>query len=281
MKKENRAALIVDNRAMDALRWFPADRDLSYNDIVRTWYDTLYRMNIECDVLHAEALPERIDRYAMLVTPALYTASDGTTALLRSFVERGGVLVSSFRSFYADENLTMRQARLPYGLTDVFGVYHQEQSRPGKSTLRGLPIRYFEELLIPSADAEVERYEHPVWNRCAALSAHDFGKGRAWYVGCFCDGSILEDVFRRAADRAGIAEEDARFPVIVRKGALPDGRQLRFVLNYSETGSPCRCPRGGTELLTGRPVRSGEVLTLAPWGAAVLLSRAEPAPADE
>ena len=271
-KKENKIALIVDNRAMDALKWFPADKDLSYNDIVRGWYDTLYRMNLECDVLHAELLPERIDRYDMLVTPAFYTASDETTALLRAFVERGGVLVSSFRSFYADENLSMRHERLPYGLTDVFGVYHQEQSRPGKSRLRGLPIRYFEELLIPSSDTKAEFYEHPAWNRYAALTAHDFGRGRAWYIGCFCDPSVLTDVFREAADRAGITDEGAAFPVIVRRGILPDGRQVRFVLHYGEGESTYRCVYGGTELLTGRGFDAGETLTLGAWGAAVLVS---------
>ena len=271
MRKENKIALIVDNRSVDALNWFPADKDLSYNDIVRTWYDTLYRMNLECDVLHAEALPERIDRYDMVVTPALYTASDETTALLRTFVEAGGVLLSSFRSFYADENLKMRHGRLPYGLNDVFGVYHQEQSRPGKTTLRGLPIRYYEELLIPAEQTRAEHYEHPVWNRYAALSRHDYGKGSAWYIGCWCDLAILTDVFRRAADRAGIADEGASFPVIVRKGVLPDGRQVRFVLNYSEEESSYLCPGGCSDVLTGRPVHRGEAISLAPWGASVLV----------
>ena len=274
LRKENKIALIVDNRAMDALNWFPADKDLSYNDIVRAWYDTLYRMNLECDVLHAEDLPERIDRYDMIVTPALYVAPDGITALLREFVERGGVLVSSFRSFYADENLTMRHGRLPYGLNDVFGVYHQEQSRPGKSCLRGLPIRYYEELLIPSADTQAEYYEHPVWKRYAALSAHEYGKGRAWYVGCWCDASILTDVFRKAANRAGIADEGTAFPVIIRKGRLCDGRQVRFVLNYSEERHHYRCPGSGTDLLTGCPFAPGETLTLDAWGAAVLVPNA-------
>ena len=271
MKKQNKIALLVDNRAMDALTWFPVDKDLSYNDIVRGWYDTLYRMNLECDVLHVEALPERIDRYTMIVTPALYTASESTIALLRDFVNRGGVLVSSFRSFYADETLTMRHERLPYGMTDVFGVYHQEQSRPGKSSLRGLPIRYFEELLVPEEGTTVEHYEHPAWNRYAALSAHDFGRGRAWYVGCWCDASILTDVFRAAAARAGIPVEGTAFPVIIRKGVLPDGRLVRFVLNYREAESGYRCPCDGTDTLSSRPVCRGEALSIAPWGASVII----------
>ena len=230
-------------------------------------------MNLECDVLHVELLPERIQRYAMVVTPALYTVTEDTTALLRRFVEDGGVLVSSFRSFYADENLTMRHGRLPYGMTEVFGVYHQEQSRPGKSLLRGRPIRYYEELLIPAEDTEAECYEHPVWNRYAALSAHDWGKGRAWYVGCWCDPAVLTDVFREAAHRAGIGEESASFPLIVRKGLLPDGRELRFVLHYGEGEARYSCPWDGNDVLTGSSVGEGESLALGPWGGAVLLSR--------
>lgn len=271
IRKKNRIALIVDNRSMDALNWFPVDKNLSYNDIVRTWYDTLYRINLECDVLHTEQLPERIERYAMIVTPALYAVSERTTALLRMFVENGGVLVSSFRSFYADESLQMRRERLPYGLTDVFGVYHQEQTRPGKSTLRGLPIRYYEELLIPSEDCLTESYGHPVWNRYAALSSHAFGRGAAWYVGCFCDSSVLAGVFRKAAARAGVpADHNAVFPVIVRKGAMPDGRSIRFILNYSETPASFAAPQPGTELLTGRPVEKGAKLRLGAWDAAIV-----------
>lgn len=271
MKKSNQIALLVDNKAMDALTWFPVDKNLSYNDIVRGWYDTLYRMNLECDVLHAEALPERIDRYAMIVTPALYTVSDETTALLHAFVERGGVLVSSFRSFYADENLTMRHGRLPYGMSDVFGVYHQEQSRPGKSSLRGLPIRYYEELLIPDENTVAENYEHPVWKRYAALASHVYGKGLAWYVGCWCDPAVLADVFRKAAERAGIAMDGAVFPLIIRKGVLPDGQLVRFVLNFSEEENRYRSPCNGTDVLSDHTVLAGDVLPLAPWGVAIIV----------
>ena len=41
MKKQNAVALVVDNRSLTALEWFPIDRNLSYNDVVRWMYDNI------------------------------------------------------------------------------------------------------------------------------------------------------------------------------------------------------------------------------------------------
>ena len=73
MKKDNRTALVVDNHSLSAFKWFPIDKDLTYNDVVRWMYDSLYEMNIECDIVDINALEP--DRYDMIVTPALYCVS--------------------------------------------------------------------------------------------------------------------------------------------------------------------------------------------------------------
>ena len=79
MKKDNRTALVVDNHSLSAFKWFPIDKDLTYNDVVRWMYDSLYEMNIECDIVDINALEP--DRYDMIVTPALYVCfSAGKTA---------------------------------------------------------------------------------------------------------------------------------------------------------------------------------------------------------
>src|SRR5699024_8918493 len=88
LKKRNRVALLVDNRSLTALQWFPIDRDLSYNDVVRWMYDSLYELNLECDVVDVHALEE--DRYDMIVTPALYCADEELVRRLDAFTEKGG-----------------------------------------------------------------------------------------------------------------------------------------------------------------------------------------------
>ena len=100
LEKKNKTALLIDNNSMTSFKWFPIDRDLSYNDVVRWIYDSLYEMNIECDIVDVNGLDT--NRYKMIVTPALYCASEGLLMKLDEFVKRGGVLVSSFKSFVAD-----------------------------------------------------------------------------------------------------------------------------------------------------------------------------------
>ena len=86
MKKKNRIALLVDNRSLTALQWFPIDKDLSYNDVVRWMYDSLYEMNLECDVVDVNGLEE--GRYDMIVTPALYCAREDLIRRLKTFAEK-------------------------------------------------------------------------------------------------------------------------------------------------------------------------------------------------
>ena len=56
LKKQNEVAVLVSNEALTALKWFGIDAmasdngQVSYNDVVRWMYDTLYQMNVECDL---------------------------------------------------------------------------------------------------------------------------------------------------------------------------------------------------------------------------------------
>lgn len=68
IKKYNKVAIVVDNNTLTSFKWFPIDKDLTYNDVVRFMYDTLYEMNVECDIVHVENLD--INKYKMIVTPA-------------------------------------------------------------------------------------------------------------------------------------------------------------------------------------------------------------------
>ncbi len=79
---------------MTALEWFPvnagpdASVPVKYNDIVRWIYDTLYRMNIECDFVWPDS--ENIEEYDWVIVPALYAAPEALLHRLNRYVEAGG-----------------------------------------------------------------------------------------------------------------------------------------------------------------------------------------------
>lgn len=55
-----------------------------------------------------------------------------------------------------------------------------------------------------------------------------------------------------------------------RRGILPDGRRVRFLLNYSEEEQRA-VDQTGLDLLTNRHFSTGDALTLPPWGATILV----------
>ena len=66
----------------------------------------------------------------MVVVPALYTAPESTLRRLRAFVDGGGHLVSTFKSFVADEHVKVWADRQPHALTDVLGLTYNQFTRP-------------------------------------------------------------------------------------------------------------------------------------------------------
>ena len=279
-QKKNKVALIVDNLSQTALKYFPVGdgenepggQFLSYNDIVRTYYDALYEQNIECDVLDVQALGERIDEYNLIITPALYVASDDTIAILKNFVAKGGVLLSSFKSFFADENVQVRQARQPYNLTEVFGMYYQQFTRPGRTMLKDKPVEVWMELLIPDKDADYISYQHKYWSEYAAITRHRYKKGTAIYIGCWCDKDILKTEIRNAAKLANVEMADYTFPIIVKNLSCKDGKIAHFIFNYDENENEISCPRDNvTDLITGKTYCTRDTIKLKDWGTAILI----------
>lgn len=279
LKKQNRVAVVVDNNSLTAHRYHPADRDLSYNDIVRWVTDCLYEMNIECDVLDIQAMADRRawnpSRYQMVLVPGMYCVSEETVAEIRKYVRDGGALVSTFRSFVADENLTVFHDRQPHGLTDVFGMTWQQFTEPVNLQAGGYDVTGFAELLQAGDAEEIRRYEHPYWNHYSAVTKNRFGRGEAWYVGCFSEKDFLKDILRQAAAFAGIQIPAAEFPIIIRSGVTPGAGKIHYVFNYSSDRTVLMNPAGTPvrDLLTETDYPSDGRIRLDDWGVAILMEK--------
>ena len=280
MKKENRVALVVDNHSLTALKWFGIDPAFTYNDAVRLAYDSLYELNIECDILDVNALNTMgTGQYDMLITPALYSATEETIHNLKAFAAAGGVLVSTLRSFVSDDHFSVYPDLAPHAMNDVFGMYYQEIADPGKTTVEGSPAKYMLELLQVT-DAEVlMQYEHKYWGAYAAVTENTFGKGKAYYIGTVADKKIWKKIFAKARkdvfvihpDRQRPLSENYEWPVIIRNGMGTDGSMLHYIMNYSEQEQAIDCPYAQVkDLLTEQIFAKGDVINLHDWDVKVM-----------
>lgn len=266
--KCNRIAVMVSNESLTALKYFPTDKDFSYNDALLLIYGALYEMNAECDIIYPQS-EDWETRYDCILTPNCYCVTDSMIARFRDFVSHGGVLISFCRSFFADENVKVYHDKQPHGMTDVFGMTYNQYTEPKQVTVAGFPAKWWMEFLVPDTAQTMSFYEHPYWSRYAAVTKNRFGRGLAYYIGTYLEKDGMKTLLRQILKENGLLTADAEFPFIMKKATNEKGGHLLFLLNFSAQERLIPFPLMGKTLLTGDLVRRKKGLVLPSWGAAV------------
>lgn len=282
LRKQNKVAVYVSNTAQagfDAFKVHADGKAISYNEAMRPWYDALYRMNVEADILSPSSATPLSD-YKLIVVPSLYAAGDAELARLNEYAKAGGHVLYTFRSGFSDENTKVRYAVQPGAISEAAGVRYQQFTNPADVTLDGDPFkagkdnnkaRWWMEFLTPTTAQVIARFKHTSWPGYAAVTRNSYGSGEVSYVGFMPTDAVIEKIMEDQVKRAGLELPKLRFPLIVRGGTLQNGHQVRYVLNYS--AKPQRMDynhASATELLSGRVLRRGQQLDLKPWGVAIL-----------
>ena len=288
LKKKNEVAILVSNEALTALKWFgieataAGDHGIGYNDVVRWLYDTLFKMNVECDFVWPES--DNLDQYKAIFVPALYAAPDELLEKLKQYTANGGTLVATFKTAFANENVKVSHEMQPHILSNCFGISYQQFTFPKNTGLSGSIIngtakgadekseaKIFMELLMPQEAEVLAFYDHYNWKEYAAITKNHYGKGTAIYIGCMTDNNTLKAVLTEALNSAEVEIPEYSWPVIVRKGTNDLCKCVRYILNYSaEEQNVVYHGADGTELFSEESVQDGETVTVLPWNVKII-----------
>ena len=288
LKKKNEVAILVSNEALTALKWFgieataAGDHGIGYNDVVRWLYDTLFKMNVECDFVWPES--DNLDQYKAIFVPALYAAPDELLEKLKQYTANGGTLVATFKTAFANENVKVSHEMQPHILSNCFGISYQQFTFPKNTGLSGSIIngtakdsdekaeaKVFMELLMPQEAEVLASYDHYNWKEYAAITKNHYGKGTAIYIGCMTDDNTLKAVLTEALNSAEVEIPEYSWPVIVRKGINDLNKCVRYILNYSaEEQNVIYHGANGTELFSEESVQDGDTVTVLPWNGKIV-----------
>ena len=265
LQRRSNVAFLVSNRSLTGLKHSYAFAGPNYGDILRWLYDSFFRLNVSVDILDDST--RDFSAYKLVVTPGLYCAEDSLIEALREYVRGGGCLLASFRSFFCDENVKIRTACQPGGLTDVFGMTYDYFTIP-----EDMPgIRDWMELLRPDRDTDILlHYDHAAYAPYAAATYHIYGNGKAAYIGTMLEKAALDTMLERLLPRMGIELSQYRWPLVTKTGFDESGQTIRYLLNYSSARQSFQVEEECTELLSGKHAAPGETLRLEPWGVAIL-----------
>ena len=275
IEKNNKIALLVDTLSLSAFKWFPIDKNLSYNNVVRYLYDSLYEENFECDVVFSECVD--ISKYEAIVCPALYCVSEALLKRLDDFVKKGGILIGGFRSFVADRKVSVYKETLPAGLTDCFGIHYDEFTHTLNMKVGGREVKYVAELIKIDSATELYPYEHRYWDRYSAITCNEYGRGKAYYIGAYPDKEVLKKVLNQALAEIRKRQNmpiSAGFPIITRSGVNEAGEELTYVFNYSLSDADIFIDgdneTGYKDIITGKNYVKGDKIKLEDWDLVVL-----------
>ncbi len=282
LRKHNRIAIYVSNRALTAFNAFKFGwtSTATYNDVMRPFYDALYRMNAEVDFIDPSTT--NLSNYKLIIVPALYAASDAEIERLNAFAKSGGHLLYTFKSGFSDENVKVRSVTQPGMIAEAAGVRYNQFTIPEGVSLDGDPYhvgtagntaRWWMELLTPTTATAVAHYQHPVWGNYAAVTRNTYGKGEVTYVGFMPSDALTEKIMEDSVKRAGLwgPQQELHFPTIMRSGVLADGHTVHYIMNYS--AAPIQVTytfATGKDLLGGTVVGQNSSVTLPAWGVAVI-----------
>ena len=288
LKKKNEVAILVSNEALTALKWFgieataAGEHGIGYNDVVRWLYDTLFKMNVECDFVWPES--DNLDQYKAIFVPALYAAPDELLEKLKQYTANGGTLVATFKTAFANENVKVSHEMQPHILSNCFGISYQQFTFPKNTGLSGSIIngiakgadeeaeaKVFMELLMPQEAEVLASYDHYNWKEYAAITKNHYRKGTAIYIGCMTDDNTLKAVLTEALNSAEVEIPEYSWPVIIRKGTNDLGKCVRYILNYSaEEQNVVYHGADGTELFSEESVQDGDTVTVLPWNVKII-----------
>ena len=247
---------------------------LKYQNEVHKYYDALFKLGIQADMIGVET---DLSGYDIVIAPVLYMVKQGYAKRIEKFVEAGGTFVTTFFSGIVNENDLVTVGGYPGELRKVLGIWAEEIDAlfPGATNqvvmngsngaLNGTYECGLLCDLIHSEGAEVlASYGSDFYKGMPALTVNKFGQGEAWYVATSPDERFMADFMSKLCSDKGI-KPLANVPSGVEAAERVKGdKSFLFLLNHNAEDSKVELEpnAGGVDLLTGKEA-SGTVVVPA------------------
>jgi len=216
---------------------------LKYVDEVHKYYDALYQLNIQTDMIPEDA---DFSKYDLVIAPVLYMVKPGFAAKTEAFVKAGGTFISTFFSGIVNENDLVTLGGYPGELRSVLGIWSEEidalfpdQSNEVvvKTPSGALKASYTCGLLCDLIHVEgaevIAEYGEDFYKGMPVVTRNQFGAGQAWYIATSPEPALLQDLLANiCADKSIQPLLDTPEGVEVTRRSK-DGKSFLFLLNHN------------------------------------------------
>ena len=240
--------------------------DLRYVNQIYQYYQFFYDRNIGVSMIPVDA---DFSKYKIVVAPVLYMVKEGMKEALTEFVEKGGILITTFMSGLVNESDNVWLGGYPGPLRELAGVWVEEidaLAPEQTNTIRfndgsSFSCNMLCDLMHTEGAECLAVYGSNFYAGMPAVTRNRYGKGCTYYLGTNMDQCGIAKVLTEAADRAGVkpvTDEPTELEVTCRKA---DGCSHYYILNFKDKELPVPGQFEGCEdMLTGKIIPAGHIM---------------------
>ncbi|MBQ2675972.1 MAG: beta-galactosidase [Clostridia bacterium] len=251
----------------------PRNSGIHYVETVMKHHRAFWDMGINTDVIDMEC---DISKYKVVIAPMLYMYRAGFEQKMREFVEKGGVLVTTYHSGMVDSTDLCYLGGWPGGgMGEVFGIWNEEidalyDNECNSMDYMGKEYKLKELCaLVHAKTAKVlASYKEDFYAGMPALTVNEFGKGKAYYMASLGDNEFFKDFYSELVKESGVEPAlKVALPYGVTAHSRSGDKHFVFVENYSGEEKTVELGDEYTNAETNKPVTS---LKLKPFDIVVL-----------
>lgn len=240
-----------------------------YLETVKDQYEALWRLGAQVDIIDETC--DALADYTIVIAPMLYMLRNNFGEKLSAYVEKGGTLVTTYATGYADDTDLCFLGGFPGPLKEAVGIWAEEidvlmDGMANKAFYKGeeYAITDYCELVHARGAQVLATYGADFYAGMPAVTQNTFGKGKAYHIAGRFEPAFYKRFYKELAVANGIEVYELPKGVSLQLRG-DETEEFAFVLNF--TAEPQTVALSGTDLLTGK---EDNAVTLPPHGLAVL-----------
>jgi len=210
------------------------------NELLRL-YEGFYNYNVQMDVISSL---KDFATYKIIVLPVMQIIDETLAKRLEAYAASGGIIVFSYRAGIKnkDNNLYFGECA-PCKVKDLCGIEVETYESLGQANTVSVVVEktlssiyeasVWRDLIKPLTAKSICKYNDPHFDQYSAVTVNEFGKGKAYYIGCGLETLAMSHLIKHILLKEKITHIESPQGVEVVTRPLGD-EAIRFVMNHND-----------------------------------------------
>lgn len=253
-KVSSRVAMIFDYDSLWATKIKPIHNNFSYLEYLQSIFKSTLACGTGIDIISRDG---DFSTYDLLILPAMTIMDQDTANKIKQYTENGGYVLGTYLTAVRDVYGNGTELRQPIHLDDLFGigisevepVFDDIPSFVSNGSTTDQCCIWLEQLELYGAQALL-RFKGSYRDGLPTATVNNYGKGKAYYLGCGLSMAGTIDFIQNIVKSIGIMpypiQHSKRVSVVERTNAK---ERYYFVFNNAEHQETIRLMYEGQEIL--------------------------------